>query len=151
MNGRALLLTGLLGVLLAVPDVAAEAEAPEGTFTALYEASGVIDSAGFASVVACANIGPAGPLEIVFYDEAGAVACITTVPSVATATTYSIATRDTLAYVETANCAGPVIAKGRVSIRVEAASSANFICTAQVIEADVATPSFVASLELHRR
>lgn len=150
MSGRALLLEGLLGVLLALPAVAAEAEAPEGTFTALYEASGVIDSAGLATVVACANIGAAGPLQIVFYDEAGAVQCTTIVPSVAAATSYSIATRDTLAYVETANCAGPVIAKGRVSIRV-AASPAIFICTAQILEADVATPSFVASLELHRQ
>lgn len=143
----------LLALSLAAPVIGqtSSQESPEGAIVVRYAASGVTDFDDEATVVLCTNLGAAGPLQIFFYDSSGALECTYVEASVGTSATVIVATHDTFAYAETATCASPGISQGFLEIRVDQGSTARFICTAQLLEADLATPGFVTALKLHLR
>lgn len=146
----------LLALALAAPVIGQTSsrespESPEGTIVVRYAASGVKDLDDEATVVLCTNLGAAGPLQVLFYDSSGVAECTAVDASVGSSETVIFATRNTFAYTESATCAAPGISQGRLEIQVDQASTARFICTAQILEADQATPGFVTALKLHLR
>ena len=119
----------------------------------LYQATGVRDGANIATVVHCTNVGTE-PVSGAFQTRelSGGIDCTTQSISVSPNRTVTFATRSTAFYFEDRTCAtAPFLEQGSVYVLISEGGAGRLICTAQVLDAANAVPSFITTLDVFRR
>lgn len=126
------------------------ARVPEG-LVRIFAAAGALDAPDRATVVFCTNFGTeAAPAAVVFAQSDGTPLC-TLSGTIPVGVTGILASRATAAFSETGTCASPPgIARGSVQAFADQ-TQARVICSAHVVDATNAAPTFVLALRMEAR
>jgi len=131
---------------------AAAASRPLGILTSLYRASGAVNRLNAGTAVHCTNLGGiAASLSVEFVDFDGTEVCFLSfsVPANGTAT---FTTRAVALYFSDDTCDPvPSLEQGSLTVFAAPEGSTNVVCTAQVVDAVNAVPTFITTLEMVRR
>lgn len=123
---------------------------PEGLVRVLA-ASGALDAPDRATVVFCTNFGTeAGAAAVIFVQSDGTAACSIS-GTIPVGVTGILSSRATAAFSETGICSSPPgIARGSVQVFADQ-TQARVICSAHVVDAANAAPTFILALRTEAR
>ena len=135
-----------------IRETLAEVEAPAGSWTPIFRATGVTASSTRATVVHCTNVGSEdGNLFVSVFNWNGDFDCQISPPVFAPDRTITVGTRSASAYLVEATCPapGPLINQGYLVVYANPAGSQDFLCTVQVLDSESSPPVFSLDLDVY--